>query len=107
MRSAPHSATACCKREALAAGHDVAQAFVRRAVVVGGGSGGGEPALVDAAAVQAEGVKIVGMQFEAFAGLEEGARHPAGRQAQQAAGFGEGGFDEAADFFGNRFQVFD
>ncbi len=51
-----------CEREALAGMNDVAEPFIGRAVVVGGGRGRGEPALVDAAAVQAEGVEIVRVQ---------------------------------------------
>jgi hypothetical protein len=96
MSKPPHSATACCKVKRLPAGHDVAQPFVRRAVFIGGGRGGGEPAFVDAAAVQAEGVEVIGMQFEAFAGLEKGARHPARRQPQQSAALGQGGFEPGA-----------
>jgi hypothetical protein len=84
--------------ETLPAGHDVAQAFVRRPVFIGGGRGGGEPALIDAAPVQAEGVKVIGMEFEAFAGLKEGARHPARRQPQQTAALGQGGFNQGRDF---------
>ena len=104
MRSAPHSATACCEREALLADDDVTQAFVGRAIFIGGGRGGGEPAFVDAAAVQAEGVEIVGMQLEAFARLEEGAGHPAGREAQQAAAVFERALDKGANFFLDRFE---
>ena len=74
------------QREALAADDHVAEALVGRAVVVRGGSGGGKPPLVDAAAVQAEGVQVVGVQLQALARLEEGARHPAGCEAQEAAG---------------------
>ena len=37
------------------------------------------------------------MQLEALAGLEEGARHPAGREAEQAAG----GRDLGINKFGN------
>ena len=104
MSVAPHSATACCKREALAADDDVAQPFVRRAVFVGGGRGGGEPAFVDAAAVQAEGVEVVRVQLEALARLEKRARHPAGREAQQGRPFRTERFlHEALDIFLNGF----
>ena len=37
------------------------------------------------------------MQLEALARLEENARHPAGREAQQATGGGEFGFDKFGD----------
>ena len=67
----PSSWTASVEGEALAGVDDVAEAFVGRAVVVGGGRGGAEPALVDAAAVEAEGVEIVRVELEALAGLEE------------------------------------
>ncbi len=73
---------------------DIAQAFVGRAIFVGGGRGGGEPALVDAAAVQAERVKVIGMQLEALAGLEKGARHPARGESQKTAGFCKCGFNQ-------------
>ncbi len=82
----------------LPARHDIAQPFVGRAVLVGGRGGGGEPALVDAAAVQAEGVEIVGMELEPLARLQEGARHPARGQAQQPAALGQRGFDDGGDF---------
>ena len=87
------------EREAVLADDDVAEAFVGRAVFVGGGRGGGEPAFVDAAAVQAVGVEVVGVELEPLAGLEEGARHPAGREAEQAAGGGDFGLDEFGTFF--------
>ena len=69
------------KRESLIAVDDVTQAFVRRAVVVGGGRGRAEPAFVDAAAVQAEGVEVFRVELEPLARLEEGPGHPAGRQS--------------------------
>jgi hypothetical protein len=81
------------QREALAAHHAVAQAFVRHAAFVRRLGGGREPALVDAAAVRPVGIGVVRMQLEAQAGLEEGARHPGRRQAQQASRAGEFGFD--------------
>ena len=52
------------KREALISDDDVAEAFVRRAVFIRRGRGGGKPAFVDAAAVQAVGVEIVGVELE-------------------------------------------
>ena len=83
--------------EAASPADDVAQAFVGRAVVVGGRRGGGEPALVDAAAIEAEGVEVVGMQLEPLARLQERARHPAGGEAQQAAVVLERAFHQGAD----------
>jgi hypothetical protein len=67
--------------------HDaVAQALVRHAAFVGGFGGGSEPTFVNAAAVQAVGVGVVGMKLDAQTGLEKRAWHPVGRQAQQSAG---------------------
>ena len=86
------------------ADHAVAQALVRHAAFVGGLGGGGEPALVNAAAVGAVGVDVVRVQLDAQAGLEERARHPGGRQAQQAAGVLQGGFDEGLDVLGDGFE---
>jgi hypothetical protein len=83
--------------EALFAGNDVAEAFVGRAVFVGGGSGGSKPAFVDAAAIETEGIEIVRMKFEAFAGLEERARDPARRKSKQTSGVLQSAFDEAFD----------
>ena len=77
------------QREAGVADDDVGQAFVGGAVVVGGFGRGSEPAFVDTAAAQAEGVEVIRVKLEALAGLEEGARDPARSQAEQAAGLGE------------------
>ena len=65
---------------------DVAEAFVggRAGAVVGVG-GRREPALVDAAAMRAEGVEIVGVQPEAAARVHERAGNPAGFEAEQSA----------------------
>jgi hypothetical protein len=49
--------------------------------------------VVDAAAVQAVGVGVVGMELDAQAGLEERARHPRGRKAEEAAGAGQFGLN--------------
>jgi hypothetical protein len=38
------------------------------------------------AAIRAVGVSVVGMKLDAQAGLKKGARHPIGREPQQAAG---------------------
>jgi len=78
-----------CFSETGVADDDVGQAFVGGAVVVGGFGGGSEPALVDTAAAQAEGVEIIRVQLEALTGLEEGTRDPARSQTEQAAGLGE------------------
>ena len=71
------------KREALLAVDDVAQAFVGRAVVVGGGRGRGEPAFVDAAAVQAEGVEVFGWSLSRLPGWrnERGTQQGANRKS--------------------------
>ena len=79
--------------------NDVAEAFIGRAVIVGADGGGTEPAFIDPAAMEAEGVEVFGVELEAFAGLEEGAGHPAGGESQQAVtGFkrGLGGFPDVA-----------
>ena len=88
------------QRAALAADHRVGKALVGRAIVVCGLGRRGEPSLVDAAAVEAEGVRVVGMQLEPQAGLQERARHPAGGEPQQAAGAGEFALDEVRDAVG-------
>ena len=83
--------------ESLPARDDVAQSLVRRPVFVGGGRGGREPSLVNAAPVQAERVEVVGMEFEAFAGLKERAWHPTRRQPQEAAALVQRGFNEGSN----------
>ena len=61
---------------------DVAEAFVRgRAGTVVGIGGRREPAFVDAAAMRAESVEIIGMKPQPPAGMHERARHPAGLEA--------------------------
>jgi len=89
MRAEPHSFDSLLEGETGVADDDVGQAFVGGAVVVGGFGGGSEPALIDTAAAQAEGVEIIRVQLEALAGLEEGTRDPAWGEAEQAAGLGE------------------
>src|SRR5271154_4617715 len=79
------------------ANDDVAQSLVRRAIFVCGGGRWRKPALVDAAAIESESIKIIRMEFEAFAGVEKRARDPARRQAEEAAAFVQGGFDERSD----------
>ena len=61
-----------------------AQPFVPHAAFVGGFGRAGEPALVDAAAMGAVGVPIVGMQLDPLAGMQKRPRHPGGREPQQA-----------------------
>ena len=95
---APQSATAWRSVKRSFADDAVAQALVGHAAFVGGLGGGGEPAFVNAAAVGAVGVGVVGVELDAQAGLEEGARDPVGREAQQAAGVLQGGFDEGLTF---------
>jgi hypothetical protein len=88
------------QRAALAADHRVGKALVRRAIVVCGLGRRGEPSLVDAAAVEAEGVRVVGMQLEPQAGLQERTRHPTRGEPQQALGAGELALDQAGDAVG-------
>jgi len=95
------------EREAFLADNDIIQTFVPRAAFVRGRRGGGEPAFVDAAAVQAVGVGIIGMQLDAQAGLEERARHPVRREAQQSARAGKFGSDFAAGVLLDGFELGD
>ena len=84
------------QQQLLAVKLDVAQAFVGRGErAVGGLGGGGEPALVDAAAMSAEDVEIARIEFQAPAGHQERARHPAGREAHDAFSGGQGLADES------------
>ena len=62
--------------EAFVSDDDVGEAFVGVAAFVGGFGGGAEPAFVDAAAAESVGVGVVGVEFDAKAGLEEGAGGP-------------------------------
>ena len=48
----------------------------------------GEPAFVDATAVETVAVSVIGVEFDAQAGLEKGAQHPRGREPEQAASAG-------------------
>ena len=63
--------------------------------------------LVDAAAVEPEGVEIIGVQLQALARLQEGARHPAGGEAQEPAGVGERRLDAALHVGLDGFQILD
>ena len=90
--------------EPLPARHHIAQALVGRAIFIGRRRGGAKPAFIDAAAVEAKGVEVVGMQFEPFARLEKGARHPAWGQAEQAAAIFQRGINQRSNF---RFDCFE
>jgi hypothetical protein len=79
------------QQEARAGVPDVTEAFIRgRARAVVRVRGGGEPALVDAAAVGAECIQIVRMQPEAASRVHERSRHPAGFEAENTVPFVEG-----------------
>src|SRR5580704_14212700 len=95
------------QRETAFSDNHVTQTFIRRAVFIRGQRGGGEPTFVNAAPVQAKSIEVVRVKLETFAGLQKRAGHPAGRKAEQAAVFLQRGIHEAADFFGDSFQVFD
>ena len=71
------------ERESLAVEEHVAQPFIGRAVLVGGFGRAAEPAFVDPAAMCAERVPIVGMQFDPLAGMQETAGNPSGSKPQQ------------------------
>ncbi len=86
MSEAPSSATASRRRKRWPFEGDVAEAFVGHATFVGGFGGAGEPAFVDAAAVGAVGVVVAGVELDAAAWMEEAARHPGGREAQEPLG---------------------
>ena len=62
--------------EPVAVVDDVAQALVGGCALVGGGGRRGEPALVDPAAVGAQGVEVLARQLEPAAGHQERPRHP-------------------------------
>src|SRR5690606_14989934 len=67
--------------KAMFSDDNVGETFVGIAALVGGFGGGAEPAFVDAAAIEAVGVGVVGVKFDAEAGLEEGAGNPVGSEA--------------------------
>ena len=72
------------EQEPLALEDAVAQALVGGPALVGGLGRAGEPPLVDAAAMRAQGVPVGRGQLDPLAGMQEVARHPGGRQPQQA-----------------------
>ena len=80
----PASVDGVFQQEPLALEHAVAQPFVGGAAFVGGLGGAGEPPLVDAAAVRAQGVPVGRGQLDPLAGVQEVARHPGRRQPQQS-----------------------
>ena len=96
MTSAPRNSSPMrldgfLQQDALAVDGDVAEALVvRRAGAVGGVGGGGEPALVDAAAVRAERVEIARIELQTAARHQERSRHPAGRKPHDALARGQG-----------------
>jgi len=66
---------------------DVAQPLIgKRCRAVGGLGGRGEPALVDASAVSAKGVQVIGVELQAATRNHEGSRNPARRQPQDTTG---------------------
>ena len=85
------------EHESLAFEEHIAQPFVGRAIFVGRFGGAGEPTLVDAAAMGAEGIPIVGMQLDPFAGMQEAAGNPSGREPQQALAGIEGAGENRSD----------
>ena len=89
------------KRETVFADNNVTQSFVWSPVFVGSRRGGSKPALIDATPVESKSVEVIGMQFEAFTGLQKGTRHPAGSQTQKPASLGESAFDERLNVTSN------
>src|SRR5260370_6994588 len=69
---------------ALALVNDIAESFIRRRSLVGGGSGGPEPALIDTPAMGSQGVQILRRQLDSPAGPQKGTRPPGGRQAEDS-----------------------
>lgn len=55
-----------------------AESFVPDAAFVGGFGGAGEPTFIDTTPIGPEGIKIIGMEFDAAAGMEEAAWNPRG-----------------------------
>ena len=86
--SSPSGLDGFLQQDLLAVEFDVAQAFVLRGErAVGGFGGGGEPALVDAAAMRAERVQIARIELQPPAGHQKRSGHPAGRQSDNARAF--------------------
>ncbi len=74
------------EEEALTLEDAVAQSLVRGTAVVGGLGGAGEPTLVDAAAVRAQGIPVGRRQLDPLARMEEVPRHPIGGKLQDPFG---------------------
>ena len=100
MTPAPRNASPCVsiasfRSDALAVDGDVAESLVlRRSGSVVGIGRRGEPALVDAAAVGAEGVEIARVQLQPASGHQKRSGNPAGRQPDKPVTGGEGVFDQ-------------
>ena len=88
------------EQEVLAFEGAEGEPFVPDAAFVGGFGRAGEPALVDAAAVGPVGIEVAREELDAAAGMQEGARHPGGREAQEAAAFVEGAVEDFGDAIG-------
>ena len=73
------------KREAVCAIDDIAEPFVVHAALVRRFSRRTEPALVYPTPRKSERIKITRIELQPAAGMQEGARDPAGCQPQQAA----------------------
>ena len=72
------------EEKTLALEHAPGKPLVGHTALVGGLRRAGKPTLVDAAAVEAVGVVIVGMEADPLAGMEEAAGHPGGRKPENA-----------------------
>src|SRR5262245_5177363 len=79
--SRPGFSDGVAERKSLPAESDVAQPLVGQAAFIGGFGGAGEPAFVNATAISAIGIPIVGMQFDSLAGMQEAARNPCRSQS--------------------------
>src|ERR1051326_2466484 len=78
------------EKEFPAAEFDVGQTLVGRGEgTIGRFGGGGEPTLVDAAALAAEDVEVAGIELETSSGHEKGAGHPARGQADDSVAGGD------------------
>src|SRR5262245_42455530 len=57
----------------------------------------GEPAFVDAAAIGPIGIKVAGKELDTAAWVQKRARHPRGREPQEAAALVEGPLEDFGD----------
>ncbi len=79
------------EQRSLALKFYIAESFVFRSQrPVSGFRCGGEPALVDSAAIRAERIQISRIQFQASARHKKGARHPTGGEPHHAVAGGQG-----------------